>query len=260
MFAAWRTTPSRVVIDHNNEETVRDVLDRGFWAAFTLYPQTKMGHERMVEVARHQHLDVLHVHYAIPHATSAWIAKEMLGPDHPLKIVTTLHGTDITLVGMDGIVRARATPYEREALVRLDAGQVLVIDFDAEDARSKVADAITLDDVVRCAVDGALDRRRRECRHEKRLRPAWPPGAGTRCAGLRLRPADGPGLGGQARGGQGQGPFLGQQLADHGHQQVGQDDRKHTRQRRQPQKQLWQGGREYEIHWPSRSSNTGTCT
>lgn len=44
--------PHRVVIDHNNEETVRDVLDRGFWAAFTLYPQTKMGNERMVEVVR----------------------------------------------------------------------------------------------------------------------------------------------------------------------------------------------------------------
>jgi len=44
--------PDRVVIDHNNEETVRDVLDRGFWAGFTLYPQTKMGSERMVEVVR----------------------------------------------------------------------------------------------------------------------------------------------------------------------------------------------------------------
>lgn len=44
--------PSRVVIDHNNEETVAEVLDRGFWAAFTLYPQTKMGNERMVEIAR----------------------------------------------------------------------------------------------------------------------------------------------------------------------------------------------------------------
>jgi len=43
---------SRVVIDHNNEETVRDVLDRGFWAAFTLYPNTKMGNERMVEIVR----------------------------------------------------------------------------------------------------------------------------------------------------------------------------------------------------------------
>jgi len=44
--------PGRVIIDHNNEETVEDVLERGFWAAFTLYPHTKMGNERMVEIAR----------------------------------------------------------------------------------------------------------------------------------------------------------------------------------------------------------------
>ena len=44
--------PGRVIIDHNNEETVRDVLDRGFWAGFTLYPNTKMGSERMVENVR----------------------------------------------------------------------------------------------------------------------------------------------------------------------------------------------------------------
>jgi predicted metal-dependent TIM-barrel fold hydrolase len=44
--------PDKVIIDHNNEETVRDVLDRGFWAGFTLYPQTKMGNERMVEIVR----------------------------------------------------------------------------------------------------------------------------------------------------------------------------------------------------------------
>lgn len=44
--------PARVTIDHNNEETVKEVLDRGFWAAFTLYPKTKMGNERMVEVVR----------------------------------------------------------------------------------------------------------------------------------------------------------------------------------------------------------------
>jgi len=44
--------PSRVIIDHNNEETVQEVLDRGFWAAFTIYPGTKMGNERMVEIVR----------------------------------------------------------------------------------------------------------------------------------------------------------------------------------------------------------------
>ncbi|MCG6155518.1 TatD family hydrolase [Rubinisphaera margarita] len=44
--------PHMAVIDHNNEETVQSVLDRGFWAAFTIYPKTKMGNERMVEVVR----------------------------------------------------------------------------------------------------------------------------------------------------------------------------------------------------------------
>ncbi|MCU0841479.1 MAG: TatD family hydrolase [Thiobacillaceae bacterium] len=44
--------PGRVVIDHNNEETVREVLDRGFWAAFSIYPSTKMGNARMVEILR----------------------------------------------------------------------------------------------------------------------------------------------------------------------------------------------------------------
>ncbi|MEN8790182.1 MAG: TatD family hydrolase [Flavobacteriaceae bacterium] len=44
--------PANVIIDHNNEETVGDVLDRGFIAAFTIYPKTKMGNERMVEVVR----------------------------------------------------------------------------------------------------------------------------------------------------------------------------------------------------------------
>jgi predicted metal-dependent TIM-barrel fold hydrolase len=42
----------KLVIDHNNEETVADVLERGAWAAFTIYPHTKMGSERMVEIVR----------------------------------------------------------------------------------------------------------------------------------------------------------------------------------------------------------------
>jgi len=44
--------PTRVVIDHNNEETAKDTLARGFWAAFTIYPKTKMDKERMVEIVR----------------------------------------------------------------------------------------------------------------------------------------------------------------------------------------------------------------
>ncbi|WP_347156670.1 TatD family hydrolase [Pontibacter chitinilyticus] len=44
--------PGMVIVDHNNEETVKDVLDRGFWAAFTIYPNSKMGNERMVEIVK----------------------------------------------------------------------------------------------------------------------------------------------------------------------------------------------------------------
>lgn len=45
-------SPGRVIIDHNNEETCKEVLDRGYWCAFTIYPKTKMGNERMVEIVK----------------------------------------------------------------------------------------------------------------------------------------------------------------------------------------------------------------
>ena len=56
---------------------------------------------KMVEVAEFEKLDLLHVHYAIPHATSAFLAKEMLSKNRDLKVFTTLHGTDITLIGLE---------------------------------------------------------------------------------------------------------------------------------------------------------------
>ncbi|HEX6589247.1 MAG TPA: N-acetyl-alpha-D-glucosaminyl L-malate synthase BshA [Longimicrobiales bacterium] len=72
----------------------------------------------MFETAQKGGLDILHAHYAIPHATSAWIAKEMLieRGETPAKIVTTLHGTDITLVGQDPSFR----PITRTSLMRSD--------------------------------------------------------------------------------------------------------------------------------------------
>lgn len=54
---------------------------------------------RMAQVAQNEKLDLLHVHYAVPHALCAYLAKQMVG-EH-LKIVTTLHGTDITVLGYD---------------------------------------------------------------------------------------------------------------------------------------------------------------
>jgi N-acetyl-alpha-D-glucosaminyl L-malate synthase BshA len=56
---------------------------------------------RMAEVAERYSLDLLHVHYAIPHSISAMLARDMVAPRHRLPIITTLHGTDITLVGAD---------------------------------------------------------------------------------------------------------------------------------------------------------------
>ena len=53
------------------------------------------------EVALREKLELMHVHYAIPHAATAWLAKQMLKQERDLKVVTTLHGTDITLVGQD---------------------------------------------------------------------------------------------------------------------------------------------------------------
>jgi L-malate glycosyltransferase len=54
---------------------------------------------KMAEVTKRENLDLLHVHYAIPHAACAFLAKQMVGGD--VKIVTTLHGTDITVLGYD---------------------------------------------------------------------------------------------------------------------------------------------------------------
>jgi len=55
---------------------------------------------KMVEITRHHDLDLVHVHYAVPNAVSAILARSILQP-RPLPVVTTLHGTDITLVGND---------------------------------------------------------------------------------------------------------------------------------------------------------------
>jgi len=57
---------------------------------------------KMVDVVKYEKLDLLHVHYAIPHASSAYMAKQILATEGiDIPIVTTLHGTDITLVGKD---------------------------------------------------------------------------------------------------------------------------------------------------------------
>jgi N-acetyl-alpha-D-glucosaminyl L-malate synthase BshA len=77
-------------------------VDVGRYPLFEYPPYDLALAVRMHEVVLTHGLDLLHCHYAIPHATSAWIAKEMLRPTRPdIRVVTTLHGTDITIVGQD---------------------------------------------------------------------------------------------------------------------------------------------------------------
>ena len=63
---------------------------------------------KIVEVARQSRLDIVHAHYAIPHATAAYLAGRILaaaGGGRVPRVITTLHGTDVTLIGSDGLVR-----------------------------------------------------------------------------------------------------------------------------------------------------------
>jgi len=77
-------------------------VDVGRYPLFEYPPYDLALAVRMHEVVRDYQLDILHCHYAIPHATSAWIAREMLREGAgDVKVVTTLHGTDITIVGQE---------------------------------------------------------------------------------------------------------------------------------------------------------------
>ena len=73
----------------------------GRYPLFDHFPYTLALASKQHEVALREKLDLLHVHYAIPHATTAWLAREMLAAERPLRVITTLHGTDITLVGQE---------------------------------------------------------------------------------------------------------------------------------------------------------------
>ena len=76
---------------------------------------------KMAEVSRDYQLDVLHLHYAVPHATAALLARSMLPPEQHPRVVTTLHGTDTTLLGRDPGYR----PAVHHALTRSDAVTVV---------------------------------------------------------------------------------------------------------------------------------------
>jgi L-malate glycosyltransferase len=96
-------------------------VDVGRYPLFEYPPYDLALAVRMHEVVLAHELEILHCHYAIPHATSAWIAREMLREQHrDVKVITTLHGTDITLVGQDPSFNA-ITKFSIEKSDRLTA-------------------------------------------------------------------------------------------------------------------------------------------
>ncbi|HEX6616827.1 MAG TPA: N-acetyl-alpha-D-glucosaminyl L-malate synthase BshA [Gemmatimonadales bacterium] len=73
----------------------------GRYPLFDHFPYTLALASKQHEVVLREGLELLHVHYAIPHATTAYLARQMLAGERPLRVITTLHGTDITLVGQE---------------------------------------------------------------------------------------------------------------------------------------------------------------
>jgi len=103
-------------LDPNAENVFFHAVQPREYPLFQDQPYALALASRMVEVAEYEGLDLLHVHYAVPHATSAYLARQILGARAP-RLVTTLHGTDITLVGND----ASYLPITRFSIEQSDA-------------------------------------------------------------------------------------------------------------------------------------------
>ena len=87
-------------LDRFTENVYFHEVEISEYPLFEFTPYSLALASKMVEVCTYEELQILHVHYAIPHAASAYLAKKILGEKAP-KVITTLHGTDITLVGND---------------------------------------------------------------------------------------------------------------------------------------------------------------
>jgi predicted metal-dependent TIM-barrel fold hydrolase len=107
--------PEDVVVDHNNEDTVQECLDRGFWAAFTLYPRTKMGSERMVEVVRRYGSERI-----IVDSSADW------GVSDPLAVPKTAH---LMLTRGISAAQVKATCYGNALLAYGRSGRISADDW-----------------------------------------------------------------------------------------------------------------------------------
>lgn len=88
------------------------LVDVVSYPLFEFPPYTLALASKIYEVIDHHGLDLVHAHYAIPHSTAAYLAQQMAG-QRPIKIITTLHGTDIILIGIDPSYR-RVTRFSIE--------------------------------------------------------------------------------------------------------------------------------------------------
>jgi predicted metal-dependent TIM-barrel fold hydrolase len=110
--------PSWVIVDHNNEETVKSVLDQGFWAAFTIYPFTKMGNERMVSIVKEYGSEKIMVN-----SSADW------GISDPLAVPKTAALMKIRGISMEDI---KKVTYSNAILAFAQSGQIDSKDFDTE--------------------------------------------------------------------------------------------------------------------------------
>jgi predicted metal-dependent TIM-barrel fold hydrolase len=125
--------PGHVIVDHNNEETVQEVLDRGFWAAFTLYPQTKMGNERMVEIVRRYGSDRIFIDssadwgksdpLAVPKTARLMLERGIARAD----VEATCYGNALAAFGQSGQMREEdwLTPQQRDERLLFEGNSVL---------------------------------------------------------------------------------------------------------------------------------------
>jgi N-acetyl-alpha-D-glucosaminyl L-malate synthase BshA len=114
-------------LDDFNENIRYHEVDLATYSLFEYPPHDLALAAKMAEIGREQKLDLFHVHYAIPHAITGLLAQAMIGAGAP-KLITTLHGTDITLVGQDrtffeitrfGIERSQGVTAVSEFLKRM---------------------------------------------------------------------------------------------------------------------------------------------
>lgn len=87
-------------LQHFYENVTFHAVEQSTYPLFDFNLYTLALASKLVEVAQYQKLDILHMHYAIPHAVSGYLAREIVGRKN-VKLVTTLHGTDSTLVGLE---------------------------------------------------------------------------------------------------------------------------------------------------------------